>query len=64
MEKQFAKGVNVKAIQTKYGEIIKVGINTEKIFENNISENGWVNFDIKKSKTGTLYAEIQQKKEQ
>jgi hypothetical protein len=58
MEKQFAKGVNVKTIQTKYGEIIKVGINTEKIFENNISENGWVNFDIKKSKTGTLYAEI------
>lgn len=62
MEKQFAKGINVKAIQTKYGEIIKVGINTEKIFENQIN-NGWVNFDIKKSKTGTLYAEIQQKKE-
>lgn len=63
MEKQFAKGVNVKVIQTKYGEIIKVGVNTEKIFENQIN-NGWVNFDIKKSKTGTLYAEIQQKKEQ
>ena len=64
MEKQFAQGVNIKSVATQYGDIIKVGINTTKIFENPISESGWLNFDIKKSKTGTYYAELQQKKEQ
>jgi len=63
-EKQFAKGVSVKFVPTRYGEIIKVGINVEKFKENETSENGWVNFDLKKGKaTGDWYAELSQKKE-
>lgn len=33
-EKQFAKGVNVKKATTRYGDIIKVGINIEKFLQN------------------------------
>lgn len=56
-EKQFAKGVNVKSVQTQYGEIIKIGINVETIKENP-SNNGWVNIDIKHSKEGKVYQEL------
>ena len=30
---EFAKGMNIKAIQTKYGELLKIGINIDKIKE-------------------------------
>ena len=46
---EFAKGVNVKTVTTQYGEIIKLGINIEKIKEN--PANGdWINIDLKQSK--------------
>ena len=54
----FAKGVNVKTVQTKYGEIIKVGIKLEDFANNYITESGYINFDIKTSKSGNKYAEI------
>ena len=61
MSKNFAKGVNVKVVKTKYGEIIKIGVNIEKIFENECS-TGWVNFDILRSKDGKPYAVISEYK--
>lgn len=57
----FPKGVFVKCISGKYGEYFNVGINTSEFFceENKISESGWMNFNIKKGKSGKWYAEIQ-----
>lgn len=62
-EKQFPRGVNVKTVKTKYDDIIKIGINVETFKENLPNENGWVNFDIKKGKSGNWYAEMPQKQE-
>lgn len=53
---EFAKGINVKTVDTKYGKIIKLGINYEKLGENPITPTGWVNIDLMTSKTGNLYA--------
>ncbi len=58
-DKQFVKGFNVKAKETKYGEILKCGINITEFCDNNKMNNkGWINFDIKKSQAGKWYAEI------
>ena len=46
----FAKGVNLKSVKTKYGEILKVGIKLEEFSENPINERGYINFDILRSK--------------
>ena len=46
----FAKGVNIKSVKTKYGEILKVGIKLEEFSENPINERGYINFDILRSK--------------
>jgi hypothetical protein len=54
----FAKGVNVKVVNTQYGEIIKLGINYEKVGENPINDDGWINLDILTSKNGKKYAVI------
>ena len=54
----FAKGVNVKVVKTQYGEIIKVGINCEKVGENPINDDGWINIDILTSKNGKKYAVV------
>lgn len=54
----FAKGVKVKTVQTKYGEILKVGINLDVFATNPITDSGYINFDIKTSKSGSKYAEI------
>ena len=62
MTKNFAKGVSVKIVKSKYGEITKVGVNLEKICENDCS-NGWLNFDILKSKEGKPYAVISEYKQ-
>lgn len=62
MTKNFAKGVSVKIVNSKYGEITKVDINLEKICENDCS-NGWLNFDILKSKEGKPYAVISEYKQ-
>ena len=61
---KFPSGVNIKTVQTKYGEILKLGIHTEKIFENPMNGQ-WVNFDIRKGKNGKWYSVINEfKKEQ
>lgn len=55
---EFAKGMNVKAIKTKYGELLKIGINVEKIKENP-TNNDWLNVTIKRGKeTNKPYLEI------
>ena len=55
---EFAKGMNVKAIQTKYGELLKICINVEKIKENP-TNNDWLNVTIKRGKnTNKPYLEI------
>lgn len=54
----FANGVKVKTVQTKYGEIIKIGINLDEFAKNPITDSGYINFDIKMSKKGNKYAEI------
>lgn len=55
---EFAKGVNVKTQETKYGEIIKLGINKDEFLENPFNERGWINIDILTSKGGKKYAKI------
>lgn len=55
---EFAKGVNIKAVKTKYGEIIKVGINLEEFANNPINEDGWINLDILTSRNGKKYAVV------
>ena len=57
-EQNFAKGVNVKVVNTQYGEIIKLGINYEKVGENPINDDGWINLDILTSKNGKKYAVV------
>ena len=55
-QQDFTQGIKIKSIQTKYGEILKVGINTNEIFNNPVNEQGWLNSDFKKSKNNTWYA--------
>lgn len=55
----FAKGVNVKSVKTKYGEILKVGIKLEEFANNPINERGYINFDILRAKeTNKPYAAL------
>lgn len=53
---EFAKGVNVKVQETKYGDIIKLGIKVEQFLENEPNEADFVNIEIRKSKAGKMYA--------
>lgn len=55
---QFAKGINIKSVNTQFGEILKLGINTSQLFDNPVKETGWLNLDLKKSKSGKWYAVI------
>ena len=57
-EQNFAKGVNVKVVKTQYGEIIKLGINYEKVGDNPINDDGWINLAILTSKNGKKYAVV------
>lgn len=57
-ERQFANGITVRAIDTKYGQLIKFGINKDSILDNPYNERGWVNIVLKTSKAGKMYAEI------
>lgn len=57
-EQNFAKGMNVKVVPTKYGEIIKIGVQIEKFSENPINDDGWINLDILTSKNGKKYAVV------
>lgn len=53
---EFAKGVSVKVQETKFGDIIKLGVNVEQFLENEPNETGFINIEIKKSKAGKMYA--------
>jgi hypothetical protein len=55
-EIDFAKGVRVKVQETKFGDIIKLGVNVEQFLENEPNEAGFINIEIKKSKAGKMYA--------
>lgn len=55
-EAEFAKGVSVKVQETKFGDIIKLGVNVEQFLENEPNEAGFINIEIKKSKAGKMYA--------
>lgn len=57
-EIDFAKGVSVKVQKTKFGDIIKLGVNVEQFLENEPNEAGFINIEIKKSKAGKRYAVI------
>lgn len=53
----FMGGVNVKSVTTRYGEILKVGINLNDFAKYEPNEKGWINFDICKGKSGRWYAQ-------
>lgn len=55
-QQEFAKGVSVKVQETKFGDIIKLGINVEQFLEMEPNDSGFINIELKKSKAGTLYA--------
>lgn len=55
---EFAKGVKVSVQETKYGEIIKLGVKMEEFQQNPVNERGYVNIDILTSKEGKKYAKI------
>lgn len=55
---EFAKGMKVKTQETKYGEIIKLGVNLEEFKQNPVNERGFINIDILTSKEGKKYAKI------
>lgn len=57
-DKEFANGIIVKTVDTKYGQIIKLSINKDSILNNPYNERGWVNIDLKTAKSGKMYAEI------
>ncbi len=57
-EREFANGINVRAIDTKYGQLIKLGISKEGILNNPYNDRGWVNIVLKTGKSGKMYAEI------
>lgn len=57
-DKLFAKGVNVRVQETQFGEIIKVGIKKDDFLTNPFKDTGWINIDIKKGKSGKMYAEV------
>lgn len=55
-QQDFAKGISVKVQETKFGDIIKLGVNVEQFLENEPNEAGFINIEIKKSKAGKMYA--------
>lgn len=51
----FADGVSISSVETKYGEIIKLGIKIEPFMDflaKHVNEKGYVNLDLKTSKNG------------
>ena len=55
---EFVKGMQVKTQETKYGEIIKIGVKMDEFQQNPVNERGYVNIDILTSKEGKKYAKI------
>ena len=63
-QQDFAKGLTVKVQKTRFGDIIRVGIHVEAVMENPINEQGFINVEIKKAKSGILYAVLARQLEQ
>lgn len=60
-DKIFADGVSIKPKETKYGEILKVGIKAEPFMDflaKYTNERGYVNLDLKKGQSGKWYIEL------
>lgn len=55
---EFVKGLSVKHTETKFGDIIKLGVNLEQFCGNEVNDNGFINIEIKKAKSGNYYAVI------
>lgn len=51
---------NIKTIETKYWEIIKIWLPVEKMkqFLDENNNKGWVNLNLKSSKNGKKYLEL------
>lgn len=60
MDKIFAEGLILKSIETQYGELQKLSVKTDefKKFLDTHDKNGWVNLNIKKSREGKPYIEL------
>lgn len=60
-DKIFADGVTIKPKETRYGEILKVGIKAEPFMDflaKYTNERGYVNLDLKKGQSGKWYMEL------
>lgn len=60
-DKIFADGVSIKLKETRYGEILKVGIKAEPFMDflaKYTNERGYVNLDLKKGQSGKWYMEL------
>jgi hypothetical protein len=61
---EFVKGMKVSTVETKYGEIIKLGIKIDEFKQNPVNERGYLNIDILTSQKGTKYAVLNSYKKQ
>ena len=59
---EFCSGVSIRSKETQYGEILYVGINWLEFQKNPLNKQSYVNFAIKKGKSGKYYAELNQDK--
>lgn len=60
-DKIFAEGLKVTSHETKYGEIIKLGIKYDKFTEfmaKHVNDRGYINIDLKRSQRGSWYSEL------
>lgn len=60
-DKIFADGVSIKPKETRYGEILKIGIKAEPFMDflaKYTNERGYVNLDLKKGQSGKWYMEL------
>ena len=55
---EFIKGMRVTTQETKYGEIIKLGIKWDEFQSNPVNDRGYLNIDILTSKEGKKYAAL------
>lgn len=65
-DKIFADGLKIKSYQTKYGEILKLGIKSDNFMEflaKYTNDRGYCNIDVLKGKSGNWYGELNQYKE-
>lgn len=58
LKPNFVKGLKVKTIKTKYGEIIKLAVNMDDFQQNPLKKNKYLDIDILTSKSGNKYAVI------